>query len=109
MNIIAKARSFEDSNINWQNCELMEPPVTVSLSTDDLTTLLSLKGSITDIICYKFLCHTKSVDRCVKLVTEASSKVCSPEQREGNIISTLEYRGIKASFESKSHYKFHLT
>ena len=36
-----------------------------------------------------YLCHSKAVERCVKMVTEASSSVFSRSSRDGSIRTTL--------------------
>ena len=54
----------------------------------------------------KFPCHTQAVERCVKLVTEASSKVCGHSARDGFIRATLLSRSAMPTFSHKSEYKF---
>lgn len=48
--------------------------------------------------------HTQAVERAVKLVSEASLKVCGEEGRNGNILNTLSSRKINPKFESKQDY-----
>lgn len=55
--------------MDCQKCQLTELPATVSLSTDDLTTLVRLVG-LTKHISYP----TQFVEKRVKLVTEIPSK-----------------------------------
>lgn len=50
--------------------------------------------------------HTQSVERCVKLVTEASQAVCGEKKRDGWISNTLASRNIMSQFESEQDYKF---
>lgn len=92
--------------IYWPECEITESPITVPLSYEYLEKL-GMENSIKDLVFYKFPCHTQAVERCVKLVIEASSKVYGVERREGYIRSTLASRGIMPSFENKSQYKIH--
>lgn len=49
-------------------------------------------------------CHTQAVERCVKLVTEASSLVCSSDARDGLIRSRIESRQKMPSFETKRQF-----
>ncbi|CAH0546654.1 unnamed protein product [Brassicogethes aeneus] len=49
----------------------------------------------------EFPCHTQAVERCVKLVTEASLKVCGPQSRYGYIRATLKSREAINEFSSK--------
>ncbi|CAH0555064.1 unnamed protein product [Brassicogethes aeneus] len=83
--------------ISWENCNVTEPPLTFEYSNnelkymvihgcikeDDKETLEILEcfhGSILEFP--KFSCHTQAVERCVKLVTEASSAVCGQNDRD---------------------------
>lgn len=49
-------------------------------------------------------CHTQSVERCVKLVTEASKCVCGEERRDGFIINTLTSRNVMPVFRTKTDF-----
>ena len=55
-----------------------------------------------------FPCHTQNVERGVKIVTEASSKVFGNEARHGYILTTLHSRSKFARFDTKRDY-FSLT
>lgn len=50
--------------------------------------------------------HTQAVERCVKLVTEASKSVCGENLRDGHIANTLASRSVMKSFYAKSDYNF---
>ena len=50
------------------------------------------------------LAHTQPVERCLKLVTEASKKVCLEEGRDGLIANTLASRNQMPNFNSKKDY-----
>jgi len=52
-----------------------------------------------------FPSHTQSVERCVKLITEAASYVCGPENRDKPIRSKLLARVINPKVQNKSQYK----
>ena len=49
-------------------------------------------------------CHMQSVERHIKLVTEAASSVCYNENREGYIFNTLKSRATMPHFNPKSHW-----
>ncbi|GBN80701.1 hypothetical protein AVEN_152068-1 [Araneus ventricosus] len=51
----------------------------------------------------KFPCHNQAVERCVKLVTEASQKIVGTNSRDGFIRTTLLSRFSMPSFSSKSY------
>ena len=46
-------------------------------------------------------CHTQSIERCVKQVTEAAGKVYTQEKREGYIRGQEASRRLMAKIESK--------
>jgi hypothetical protein len=52
----------------------------------------------------KYPCHTQAVERCVKLVTEASSAVCGAKSRDGFIRVRLESREKMPYFNTKADY-----
>ena len=53
----------------------------------------------------KFPCHTRSVERIVKLITESCTKICGEENRDGFIKTTFLSRSIMLSFDYKSQFK----
>ncbi|KAK4873060.1 hypothetical protein RN001_015089 [Aquatica leii] len=52
----------------------------------------------------KFPCHTQAVERCIKLVTEASSLVCGAEARDGFIRARISSRTAMPKFNTKSEF-----
>ena len=52
-----------------------------------------------------FPVHTQSVERAVKLVSEASLIVEGAERRHGQILSVMEARMIWLAFENMKDYK----
>jgi hypothetical protein len=88
--------------IDWQE-HLTEPPLLLELSEDEIS------HHIREAACAmmefpKFPCHTQAVERCVKLVTEASAAVSGAEARHGFIHVRLESRSQMPCFETKSDY-----
>lgn len=49
-------------------------------------------------------CHTQAVERCVKLVTEASQMVCGESQREGFLLARTAHRAMMPNFATKKHF-----
>ncbi|GBN01816.1 hypothetical protein AVEN_268363-1 [Araneus ventricosus] len=77
--------------INWKSCVVYPPPMLRDLSEDDIKSLIN--SDTTPIIeIQKFPYHTQAVERCIKLVTEASNKVCGYDARDGSIRATLKSR-----------------
>ena len=90
--------------INWQSCNVTEPPLTVNISDVDITAFVKSKES--PLIDFpRFPCHTQAVERCIKLVTEASAAVCGNTSRDGFIRARLEARSIMPVFNTKSEYR----
>lgn len=88
--------------IVWQECEISAPPVLRNISDDDLRRKLNEKSlEVVD-----FPCHTQSVERCVKLVTEASLSVTNAKHRDGFIRNRLISRAEMPNFGHKNQFRF---
>ncbi|CAH0547286.1 unnamed protein product [Brassicogethes aeneus] len=79
-----------------------EPPLTKSISVEELKSYIDTNEYIMTFPNYP--CHTQSVERCVRLVTEAAAAV-GELQRDGYIKSRLKSRSLMPQFEKKSDYK----
>lgn len=88
--------------INWQQSMISEPPMTKKISTEDLTQMIKDVPEGMEIL--RFPCHSQAIERCVKLVTEASSKVCGPEARDGFIRSQIASRQELPHFNTKGEF-----
>ncbi|GBL94841.1 hypothetical protein AVEN_197523-1 [Araneus ventricosus] len=90
--------------INWNSCVVYPPPILQDLSEDDIKSLINSDTTpIREI--QKFPCHTQAVERWIKLVTEASNKVCGHDARDGSIRETLKSRSVMPNFSKKSDFK----
>ncbi|GBN33705.1 hypothetical protein AVEN_61571-1 [Araneus ventricosus] len=90
--------------INCNCCVVYPPPMLRNLSEDDIKSLFNSETTpIRET--QKFPCHTQAVERCIKLVTEASNKVCGHEVRDSYIRATLKSRSIMPNFSKKSDFK----
>ena len=77
--------------IDWGALETFtEPPLTKRLSESQLKSFINTNALWDDIP--KIPCHTQSVERHIKLVTQAGEKVCGPENKDGFIRATLASR-----------------
>ncbi|GBP52809.1 WD repeat, SAM and U-box domain-containing protein 1 [Eumeta japonica] len=74
--------------ITWQDLKITEPPLTSKLSDEALKSIVK-SGLGTILKVKKYPCHTQAVERCIKLVTEASSAVCGEHKRDGFIRARL--------------------
>ena len=90
--------------IQWSNCTVTVPPLLMDMSEEQLRALVD--GHAPPVIdVQNFPCHTQSVERCVKLVSEASASVCGINTRDGFIRLRLRSRELMHKFESKQDYK----
>ncbi|KAF2886282.1 hypothetical protein ILUMI_19891 [Ignelater luminosus] len=90
--------------IDWTTCKLSSPPIMESISTESISSFLLTK-TLLKFEFLKFPCHAQAVERCVKLVTEFSRRVCGQENRDEFIRSTLLSRSKLPKLEQKSHSK----
>lgn len=90
--------------INWQDTKITEPPLTADVPEADIRSFVKSGGQST-IEFERFPCHTQAVERCVKIVTEASLAVCGEVSRDGFIRSRLEGRLLMPVFNTKSDYR----
>lgn len=70
--------------------------------SDTEISILITSGALMDF--EKYPCHTQAVERCVKLVTEASLALCGPEARDGFIRTRIKARQDIPVFDTKSQY-----
>ena len=52
----------------------------------------------------KYPCNTQAVERCIKLVTEASAAVCGHDARDGFIRSRIASISALPTFENKRQF-----
>ncbi|ESO04220.1 hypothetical protein HELRODRAFT_172570 [Helobdella robusta] len=88
--------------ISWQECQVTVTPVLRDVTNDELKKMAK-DGSLKIV---DFPCHTQSVERCVKLVTEASQSVTNVNSRDGFVRTTLQSRAEFPIFGHKNIFKF---
>lgn len=86
--------------IDWSNCVISEPPLTKDMSDEQLLDIIKSEESPFDF----FPCHTQAVERYVKVITDASSKVCGEKSRDGYIRAKLDARTDLPKFDNKGQY-----
>lgn len=97
-----EATSYIDM-IDWQKTPITEPPIVMDI--DDDTFLTMIREEDTPRLDFaRYPCHTQSVERHVKLVTEASQAVCGPEKRDGFIRARLESRSKMPKLDTKAQH-----
>ncbi|GBN74736.1 hypothetical protein AVEN_261085-1 [Araneus ventricosus] len=90
--------------IHW-NTTLSSPPLLQRLTNQDIWSKVQSGGTATEWNVDKFPCHTRAVERGVKLVTEASQKGVGSNSRDGFIITTHLLRSSMPGFSRKSYLK----
>ncbi|CAH1106158.1 unnamed protein product [Psylliodes chrysocephalus] len=87
--------------IYWYKADRSKPPILKHVSDEGLEDFVSGQETNPPFLDLpKFPCHTQATERCVHLVTEASSKVCGEKKRDGFIKSRIESRKLMKSFNS---------
>lgn len=89
--------------IDWDKCVITEPPILSHISDNDLKFLVLEKHNDLKKL-LNFPCHTQSVERTIKLVTEASESVYGFKTRDNLIRAKLKSRQNVPSFSSKKDY-----
>ncbi|GBO05495.1 hypothetical protein AVEN_263789-1 [Araneus ventricosus] len=87
LNSISKQQIY----IDWSNCVVTEPPLTMHIKDKDLKEMCKEK-QFPALTFEEFPCHTQSVERCVKLISEAAMKVCDDTARYGYIRAQFQAR-----------------
>lgn len=87
--------------IMWQECLVTPPPVLRHISNEDLQIMVKERSLEID----DFPCHTQSVERCIKVVTEASQSVTDAISRDGFIRNRLQSRKEMPNFGHKNKFK----
>ena len=77
--------------IDWLNTTVTEPPELAAVSKQVIEMFI-VSGEVLVSDFPKYLCHTQAVERCVKLVTEASLEDSGVKARDGFIRVRLESR-----------------
>ena len=100
-----KAEDYIDI-VDWSNCAVIEPPITAHMLSDDKLERLAKGEESQDLVFHipNFPCHTQAVERAVKMVTEASARVCGHERRDGHIRVKIESRKEVTNFNTKSDF-----
>ncbi|GBM24353.1 hypothetical protein AVEN_202336-1 [Araneus ventricosus] len=89
--------------IDWSNCVVTEPPLTMHIKDKDLKEMCK-EEQFPVLTFEEFLCHTQSVERCVKLISEDAMKVCGETARDGYIRAQLQARKELPMFDNKGQY-----
>ncbi|GBN09635.1 hypothetical protein AVEN_177827-1 [Araneus ventricosus] len=89
--------------IDWPNCVVTEPPLTMHIKDKDLKEMCK-EDQFPVLTFEEFPCHTQSVERCVKLISEAVKNVCGETAKDGYIRDKLQARKELPTFDNKGQY-----
>ncbi|KAL4083484.1 hypothetical protein QTP88_028800 [Uroleucon formosanum] len=85
--------------VDWNKCKITEPPI-LSMIENEVLNRIVMSGQVAEYINI-FPCHTQAIERVVKLVTDASTAVCSESGRDGFIRARIKLWAIMPSFNTK--------
>ena len=85
--------------IDWSKVKLHETRNLQRLTEEDLCAALISPVKYPD-----FPCHSQSVERCVKLVSEVTKKIFGEENQKASILSIQSCRKSRPAFNSKKEY-----
>jgi len=88
--------------INTNDLQGANPPLALELSNEEIKSCIdnNVKPDIPDLPS-----HAQSVERSVKLVSEASRTSYGFESRHKTIVAKILSRNMRPSFSSKGHYQ----
>jgi hypothetical protein len=98
--IVVECRDYVNM-IDWKNVEVTEPPITMNVTDSEVDSFI-LDKTVFDF--EKYPLHTQAVERTIKLVSDASSRVCGQDSRDGYIHTRLASRERIPKFESRKDY-----
>ncbi|GBL89432.1 hypothetical protein AVEN_216959-1 [Araneus ventricosus] len=100
--------NFEATNytemIDWSSITITSQPILRDISTYVFKSIVRDKKN-PEWNFVHFPCHTQVVERCVKLVTEATAEVYGFQNRDGFIRSTFFSQSIMPEFDHKADFK----
>jgi len=104
MTINFDANDYHDI-IYWPQTVFTCPPLLANIPSDVIADLISRGEKPTLAVSLAEIpSHTQAVERTVKLVIQASSKVYGHERRDGFIRTTLASRATMPTFDTKSEF-----
>ena len=90
--------------IDWHATgTINEPPMTVGISEEELLQFINQKET-PSVTFPRLPCHTQAVERCAKIVTQASGAVCDVDRQDRYIKVQLESQGLTPFFNTKRDY-----
>ena len=88
-----------DELINWNTAVITEPPLTLHLSNEEIKAAIDAPLAVAT-----YPNHTQSVERCIKLVSDASKAVYGYDARDGFIRARNSSRAVMPRFDTKRQF-----
>jgi len=85
--------------IDLQRAGITEPPLTLDLSDTQISAFKTTPFEVPN-----YPCHTQAVERAVRLVSQASSKVVGQKARDGYIRQRIRARKELKKFATKQDF-----
>ena len=85
--------------IDWETAAISEPPITANLSDSEIQGLVTKP-----LIIPSYPCHMQSVERGIRLITEAACSVIGHEARDGFIRQRMLSRKEMGRADSKAAF-----
>ena len=112
MKMLKGVRKFTIPDLDWNATEwvdivdldmvnIFEPSILSDISDEQLENIKIAPYSFPN-----YPLHSQSVERAVKLVTEAASKVVGEEKRHEHILSKVKARKVRKACDTKRNYKY---
>jgi len=84
--------------INWEKTVVTPPPLLADINLEEQQEIAASGKS--DRKEFKIPCHTQAVERVVKEVTRAATKVCGEDERHRFILSAIQDRKLLPKFNT---------
>jgi len=97
------AKKYEDI-IDLDNIEIFEPPVCKFFTDSEIITCIDKKDNLVSKAIKGIPNHSQAVERAVKLVTTASSKVSGEDARNGVILNKLAFNNAVKEKNTKKDF-----
>lgn len=88
----------------WDSADRYDPPVIRNISTSVVVNYFEIDDPSEYLQLPNYPCHTQATERCIRLVTDASSAVIGEENRDGFIRARINLRAMMPNFNTKSEY-----
>ncbi|GBN06576.1 hypothetical protein AVEN_62671-1 [Araneus ventricosus] len=86
---------------NWKRVGCSEPPLLMNVPFKEIVAMVKVRKKEE---WSKYPCHTEAVERCIRLMSEASESVYGEEKRHGFILNRKQSRSLIKQYNTKKDY-----